>query len=203
LVETINLLIKKGAYMANDFFSPFGAEVTGIFGGDFDAKLHTYIVGTSDDDTMHKGDLIVAGSTSLPYTDGKYYPEVALASASSASILGIIADFAVYPGELETTTRLPNTLRLVRVYDFPYIEFLIQSDGSIYASDSQENVDIKLYTPGDAFGVSGMAIDSTTIQTTAAQLRLLGFAEGSSPNDAYPIMRCLINQHYYKLLIGA
>lgn len=190
--------------MANEIFSPFGAEVTGIMGGDFASKLQTYMVADTDSVALYIGDFVKFVGSSLQDNNGNWFSRCRRAEAGEL-IVGVVAGFEATSATLDTTARLPNTERKVYVHEFPYIEVEIQADGEVGGTDAGGNADIKYYPglTGGAFNKSGCALDVTTIDNAAdLQLRVMGFAAGSHPSDNFPVLRCLVNEHFYKQTAG-
>jgi hypothetical protein len=190
--------------MANEIFSPFGAQVTGIMGGDFASKLQTYITADTDAVPLYIGDFVQIKGSSRQDTNSSWYTVCARAEAGNI-ILGVVAGFEPTSANLDTTHRKANEERLVYVHEYPYIEFEIQSDGNLGNSDVGNNADIKYYPAqsNGAFSKSGGAIDGTTVDDAPAQVRIVGFAASSGPSDNFPIMRCIVNEHIFKQLIGS
>lgn len=189
--------------MANEIFSPFGGQVTGVLGGDFASKLQPYIVNSGDTSTMYIGDFVRSFGESNPDGTGNQLPRVTLASAGTV-ILGVIAGFEANSASLDTTSRLGSTERVVYIHDNVYVELDIQADGAVSSTDVGKNADIRYYSAeeGGAFFTSGVALDTSTLDAATAQLRVMRFATGSSPSDNYPVMKCLINEHFYKQILG-
>lgn len=190
--------------MANEIFNGGGARVTGILGGDFTSKLQTYIVPATDSVALYIGDFVKFVGTSLQDDNGSWFSRTQRAEAG-ALIVGVIAGFEATSAYLDTTARAASTERKVYVHEFPYVEIEIQADASVGATEAGGNADIKYYpgVTGGAFNTSGCALDVTTIDNAAdLQLRIMGFAAGSTPSDNYPVLRCLINEHFYKQTAG-
>ena len=91
------------------------------------------------------------------------------------------------------------------VYDDPYARFEIQSTADTERSDVGMNADIS-YTAGSTInGVSKAELDDTSLVTTTAQLRLIGFSKDIENNEAgVANVNCIvtINEHFLKSTTG-
>jgi hypothetical protein len=189
--------------MANEIFSPFGARVTGIMGADFAAKLQVYIVRDVDIRYLAIGDFVTLEGRVRQDGDRSWYT-VCSRTGLYEDILGVVAGFEPTPTTLDRTDRQLNEQRLVYVYDYPYVEFEIQADGSLSSSAVGKNANIAYYPAeaGGKFFKSGSAIDVTSVDVASAQVRIVGFAASSGPSDNFPIMRCIVNKHIFKQTFG-
>jgi hypothetical protein len=91
------------------------------------------------------------------------------------------------------------------VYDDPYARFEIQSSADTERSDVGMNADI-VYVAGSTInGVSKVELDDTSLVTTTAQLRLIGFSRDIENNEVgVDNVNCIvtINEHFLKSTTG-
>ena len=91
------------------------------------------------------------------------------------------------------------------VYDDPYARFEIQSSADTERSDIGMNADI-VYVAGSTInGVSKVELDDTSLVTTTAQLRLIGFSKDIENSEVgVDNVNCIvtINEHFLKSTTG-
>ena len=91
------------------------------------------------------------------------------------------------------------------VYDDPYARFEIQSSADTERSDIGMNADIVYATGSTINGVSKAELDDTSLVTTTAQLRLIGFSKDIENDEAgVDNVNCIvtINEHFLKSTTG-
>ena len=181
-------------------------------GSPWNGKFSTYLVPATDGTAIYVGDPVKSGGTagaegSVVYgMDVWGMPTIAVAAAGDA-LRGVAIGFSPLQSNLETLHRAASTARLVYVVDAPDVVFEVQSDeggAALALVDVGENADI-LYTAGSATtGRSAVELDSSTHATTAAQLRILGFArrEGNEPGNNYGKALVVIAEHELKSTTG-
>lgn len=140
------------------------------------------------------GDFVKSGGT----TDADGVPTAVIAAAGDTLrgvVVGVIpetADSLIY--------RASSTNRYLLVADDPNQVFEIQADngGAVLALvDVGENADILVTGGSTTTGQSATELDSSTHNTTSAQLRILGFVQrpDNTPASNYAKVLVKINEH--------
>jgi hypothetical protein len=108
--------------------------------------------------------------------------------------------------DLTKQYRPASTARYVYVNTDPYAVYAIQEDSdtsTLAAADVGNNCDIVVGTGSTTTGMSAMEVDSSTKNTTTAQVRLLALSQKSDnaigTNAEWEVM---INEHEYKTTTG-
>ena len=192
---------------------PFGLRpVKHLDGSPWNGQVSTYYVPASDGTAIYVGDPVKSGGTAGDegtfvygqHVDGM--PTVAVAAAGD-TLRGVVVGFSPLQSNLETLHRAASTARLAYVVDSPDVVFEVQSDeggAALALVDVGENADI-LYTAGSAVtGRSAVELDSSTHQTTTAQLRILGFVQrvDNDPGSNFGKVLVVINEHELKSTSG-
>jgi hypothetical protein len=81
----------------------------------------------------------------------------------------------------------------------PYIVYEIQADGSVSQSEVGQQADFTGVANSNGLGYSTATISATTSSSTAAQLRVVGIANGinNEAGDAFTVVQVQISEHQY------
>lgn len=188
--------------MAN--VSKKGATVIGhLYGAPHNGAVRRFQHAAADSVALFVGDVVkLAGSAS---TLGDI-PTIVQAAAGDVP-LGIIVGFEPNYDNLTQLHNPASTLRNVLVNCDPNVLFTMQEDsvgGALAITDIGENVDIVVGSGSTVTGLSGMELDSSTHNTTSAQVRILGL--DPTPGNALGVNAkfiCMFNEHVYKSTTGS
>ena len=169
-------------------------------------KLRRYYISASDATATFPGDLVTIKTESEADANG--YQAVIQAAASDACVGVLIsvdqvdgisdANFSLYRKH-----RIASTKMYCLVCDDPNALYEVQEDsvgGNIALTDGQKNVNFIVAAGNTTFGLSGMEIDSSSVDTTATlPLKLMGSIQepGSSLPDTNAKWVVKINNHQY------
>lgn len=154
---------------------PRGLQPVGTTdGGDYHGKIRTVAFLDTDATATFIGDAVALTGDST--ADGEY--EVVTQAAAGDAIVGAVVSFLPNfedEGSLTSVYRKANQARLAKVVFGTDVLYEIQEDsdgGALDATASGSNVDL-IVGAGDTFtGLSGMEIQSSSVGTGTAQLRL-------------------------------
>ena len=168
--------------------------------------LRRYYIPAGDATATFPGDLVTIKTTAEVDADG--YPACIQAAASDA-ILGVVIGFDKITGisdanlNLYATHRPASVKMFCFVCDDPNALYEAQEDsvgGNIAITDGQKNVNFIVAAGDTVFGLSGMEIDSSTVDTTATlPLKLIQGAQqaGASLPETNGKYIVKINNHQY------
>lgn len=169
-------------------------------GSPYTGAANVYSIPASDSTAVYIGDAVKSAGSA----DADGVPTVAQAAAGDTIrgvVVGVVPDTAnslIY--------RAASTLRKVLVADAPDLVFEIQEDsdgGALAAADVGNNADVVVGTGSTVTGRSAMEIDSSTKNTTSAQLRILRLVPRADneigTNAKWEVM---INEHELKSTTG-
>lgn len=153
-------------------------------GAPYNGACNKYYIPSTDATNMFIGDPVrLAGDADTPGN----YPTIALSAPSTAATgisIGVIVGFEPVEGVSIANTNLSRIYRpasmamYANVADDPDLIFEVQEDsvgGSLAATNVGSNVNFTSATAGSTVtGFSGVEIDSSTVNTTAKQFRILG-----------------------------
>jgi hypothetical protein len=141
-----------------------------LTGAPYNGQANKYYIPSTDGTAVFVGDAVKSAGSA----DADGIPTVAQAAAGDA-IRGVVV--GVIPVTSSSTIyREASTSRYVLVADSPDILFEIQEDsggGALAATDVGNNADIVVGSGSTTTGTSGMELDSSTKNTTSAQLRIV------------------------------
>lgn len=184
--------------------APFGARFIGsLQRGVVTGGLSVYSVPATDSTAIFIGDFVTQQGTGVTGVNGQVNPTVAQ-SAAADKVTGVVIGFdpsRTYENQLYRTA---STLRDVYVLDDPYAEFEIQASGTFTVTMIGSNADIVVNAGDTATGVSGMALDVTTVANTATlPLRITGISR-QIKNEVgdYTILKCIMNYNAWKNTTG-
>jgi len=162
--------------MANDN-SPRGlSPVAHLSGAPYNGMVNRYFVPAAETNNIFPGDLVRSGTTTDP--DG--VPSIVKAAAGDV-VLGVMV--SVEPETSESPMyREASKDSYIYVADAPDLVFEVQEDsvgGSLGVGFSgiNNNVDIVVGTGSTLRATSGAQLDSSTVTSSTAQLKLLGLAQ--------------------------
>lgn len=138
----------------------------------------------ADGGTIYEGDLIIMES------DGYVAP----ATAGSTALLGVSNSY-----------RLTGTAGKIGVFDHPLQRFVGQCNEDDYdaQADIGTNADLVAGSGNGTTMRSGHEINTTTLATTAAQLRVVALApRANNALGSYARLVVEINEHFYKRVTG-
>ena len=184
-------------------------------GSPWNGAANLYYVPSSDATAIYLYDAVKSAGSGDAAATG--VPTVAQAAAGD-TIRGVVVGFCpTTPGHLTTALQPPSTegpqyrpastAMYLWVVDDPNVIFEVEEDGdtsSLQVTNIGSNADIVVGTGSTTTGLSGMAIDSSSVVATTAQLRLMRLAyradgsneassDGSAGNTA--IWEVIINEH--------
>lgn len=155
------------------------ANNTGKYGFKFVGDLITgaephvrkCIIPSSESGTSYNGDMVYLSGTMTAASDGKYYPTVLLATAST-NILGAIRNH-VPNLSTDALRGTASTNRLVEVIWSPNALYQVRETGTVGVAGLGGSYDLSAATAGSAItGLSGMALDSASTNPTSAENQL-------------------------------
>ncbi len=188
--------------------SPFGLRLVGhMSGAPYSAKVNRYVHVSGDSVAVFIGDVVKSGGTSLVMGNGEVLPTIAQAAAGDLPrgvVVGIdpISSVAVGSENLNRSHCPASTQMVLMVCDDPDAIFEVQEDavGATTALiDIGENADIVVGSGSTVTGMSAMQLDSSTHNTTSAQLRILGFvnSKDNTPASANAKLLVKFNEHEF------
>ena len=152
----------------------------------YNGLTQIYIFAAADGSTVFKGDVVQFDATNRssgiadPYVPGVPAVKALVAPATTTAIRGVVAGFVPQPeynmvatASLGTMYRIASTLRYGWIIDDYTCIFEAEESGNGYTSATSnavnKNIDI-VYTAGSTTtGVSGVAVDATTVVTNAVK----------------------------------
>lgn len=163
--------------------------------------IERFFIPATDSTAVFLGDAVKSAGSA----DADGVRTVAQAAAGN-TILGVVVGFEPNRDDLTKQYRPASTARYVYVNTDPYAVYAIQEDSdtsTLAAADVGNNCDIVVGTGSTTTGMSAMEIDSSTKNTTTAQVRLLALSQKSDnaigTNAEWEVM---INEHEYKTTTG-
>lgn len=171
-------------------------------GSPYNGAVNRYYIPASDSTATFVGDAVKSGGTA----DADGVPTIAQAAAGDA-IRGVIVAFEPNPDNLGINYRAASTARYALVADAPDLVFEIQEDavgGAVAITAVGNNADLVVGSGNTTSGASGMELDSSTVATTTAQLRILGFVQDPKNEVGVANAKLLvsINEHELKSTTG-
>jgi hypothetical protein len=81
----------------------------------------------------------------------------------------------------------------------PYLVYEIQADGSVSQAEVGQQADFTNVSSSNGLGYSTATISASTSSSTAAQLRVIGIANGinNEAGDAFTVVQVQISEHQY------
>lgn len=179
-------------------------------GSKYNGQVNRYMISASDTAATNVGDFVQFGDdAALVDPNGGVYPAVErIGSGTVVPIVGVIVGFEPDYSNLNTsgTYRAASTRRVALVADAPDLIFAGPQDavgGVIAAASAGLNVAIAIGSAGTSGAyASGLTIDSSTVNTTAALPLQLVKMVASPENDVTSTTRpaeweVRINTHAY------
>lgn len=166
-------------------------------GSPYNDASNRYYVPASDGTAIHIGDAVKSAGSA----DALGVPDVTRAAAGD-TIRGVVVGIEPRTDD-DLNFRAASTERYVLVADAPDIVFEIQEDGAIAVTAVGNNADIVVGTPNSVVGRSGMQLQSSSVGTATAQLRILGHSQ--RPDNEVGTnskLLVLINEHELKSVTG-
>lgn len=188
--------------MANANF-PFGLKpVRHVSGAPYNSGGNLYFVPATDNTAIFPGDAVKSAGSADPLTGVPTVAQAATGDAIRGVVMGVIPDTAQ-----SLPYRAASTGRYLLVCDNPEVEFEVQEDavgGALALADVGLNADIIVGAGNTFTGTSGMQLDTSTKNTTALQLRILGFVQRVDNEfpSANAKVRVMINKHELKATAG-
>mgnify|MGYP006923194438 CR=1 FL=1 len=178
--------------------SPFGFAVSRSKTGQYSGNVTACYVPATNSAKLYIGDAVyISGSNAAAIEEYKVgnLPIIVKAGASTA-IDGVIVGF-LPNGAFSGTTYMPaSTAGVALVVTNKEVTFNIQATGAVNAADIGKYAKISTSTAGDDYsGISGMALDHSTLSTDASlPLKVLNVADYIT-NDAgsYAIVEVELN----------
>lgn len=172
-------------------------------------RVRKYVVPAADGTALFIGDAVKTYGTA----DATTGLSTVIQAAAGDAIRGVVVGFDPVDGvtiantNLSRTYRLASTRMVVHVNDDPYTIFEIQEDGEVATlalADMGENADLIVAAGSTSTGLSGMELDSSTHNTTSAQLRTIDFVQrpDNVPASQWAKVRVIINEHELKSTTG-
>jgi len=176
---------------------PNGAmPIRNLDGSPYNGQYREYPVDSSNSTAVFVGDFI------MRQADGNVAP----ATAGSTQIIGVCVGVAPDPTNLERRYLPASTAGTVYVADAPDLIFEIQEDSvgsNLAATDIGANADFTAGTGSTTTGQSAHELDSSTVTTGTANLRILRLMnQEDNAVGANARWEVLINEHAYKTTSG-
>lgn len=182
--------------------APFGFRpIRHRSGAPYNGSCNLYYVPSTDSTAMFIGDMVTYATANMTTAEGA--PYIAQAAAAGKECLGVIVGFE--PGTAhDTVYRAASTARYAMVADNPDLVYETQNDGYFSVTQTHHYADIIVGTGSTVTGLSAMELDSSTLVTTALQLRVLRMAAkpdntaGTSTTDVngnHTVVEVMIEQH--------
>lgn len=156
------------------------------------------VIPTSESGASYNGDAVYFTGTMSAAADGKYYPQVKV--ATNAVLIGGVIRNHVVTKATDAIYGTAATQRLVEVEISPYALFEIREDENIGVAGCGGSYDLSASTSGSTItGLSGMALDSSTSNPASAdnQLRVIDTVrdDDNDPTAATARWIVMINDH--------
>lgn len=128
------------------------------------------------------------------------------AAAAGDRFIGVFAGCQYLPTGAQRPVISPSwpantaATEIVAYYTMdPYIVYEIQADGPIDLNEIGQQADISNATNNNGLGYSTATMSASTSSSTAAQLRVIGIANGidNAAGDAYTVVQVQISEHQY------
>jgi len=194
--------------------APFGLKpVKHSNGAPYNGAARAYYIPASYGTALGVGDpVVVTGTTNtaqyVDWVPGSL-PEINKATAAGGNyITGVIVGFEPNRDNLSQQYNPASTERVAYVADDPDLIFEIQEDGDttpLAATSASANADLIFTNAVDtASGISGVELDSTTVDTTnTLQLRIHRLAQRpDNAIGAYAVWEVSVNLHTQRYLTG-
>lgn len=191
---------------------PFGFKpVKHLDGSPYNGAFNIYYHSASDGTALFIGDLVQPDETNTE-TTGKY-PSVKQHVAAQTDNVGVVVGVGDTPqlAIRNTNTNAVNycpasTAMYIAVADAPDLIFEIQEDSDTSTLDAgalHANADVIVGSGSTTTGISAMEIDSSSVTSSAACLRLLRLVpREDNALGANAKWWVLINEHAYKTTTG-
>lgn len=183
--------------------SPFGLKpVRHRNGAPYNGAVNLYYVPASDSTAIFIGDAVKSAGSADATTGVPTVAQAAAGDTIRGVVVGVVPDTAQ-----SLTYRAASTARYLLIADDPDLEFEVQEDavgGALALASVGLNADIVVGSGSTTTGLSAMQLDTSTVTTSSAQLRILGFVnrvdnEFASANAK---VRVMINEHELKATTG-
>jgi hypothetical protein len=178
---------------------PNGAVPCDAHGGHYVGSVNLYHLPATESNDVAVGDFVDGAGSA----DSDGVPTITRSSAGSTNIVGVVVGFKPDASYLDDTHRTASTARYAYVADDPDQLFSIQESGAIAATDVSGNADILATAVTTATGMSNMELNSASVTTSTAQLRILRL-DPSPDNEIGTNARWIvrINEHLYGKTAG-
>lgn len=192
------------------------ANVNAVFGArpirhrsgqPYNGACNEYYIPSTDSTAMFIGDFVTYATANMTTAEGS--PYIAQAAAGGEEVLGVIVGFKP-DTNADTVHRAASTARYAFVADAPDLVYEIQNSGYFSPTQMHHYGDVTVGTGSTVTGLSAMALNSSSLVTTAAQLRVLRLAAkpdntlGTSTTDTngrYAIVEVMVSEHAWNPVI--
>lgn len=182
--------------------APFGFRpVRYKSGAPYNGACNLYYVASTDSTALFVGDAVTFATANMTTADGA--PYITQAAAAGEVCIGVVVGFAPSTNA-STVYRAASTGRYVYVADDPKnLIFEVQNSGYFSATQMHHYGDITVGTGSSVTGLSAMELDSSSLVTTAATLRVVRGCTrpdnsiGTSTTDAdgqYSVVEVVFNE---------
>lgn len=198
--------------MATNVDAPSGLKpVRYLNGSAYDGKHNLYLISTAVTTATYVGDIVTAAAVggaagvTVNGIDCTAMPTLLNGAAGDVDIVGVVVGFLPDPTSLGTKHRAASTNRIALVADAPDLIFEIQEDANGGVDIVNANADVVVGTGSTTTGMSAAELNSTTVATTTAQLRILRAVPrpDNDPASANAKWEVVINEHAYKQTAGS
>lgn len=198
--------------MATNVDAPSGLKpVRYLNGAAYDGKHNLYLISTAVTTATYVGDIVTAAAVggaagvTVNGIDCTAMPTLLNGAAGDVDIVGVVVGFLPDPTSLGTKHRAASTNRIALVADAPDLIFEIQEDANGGVDIVNANADVVVGTGSTTTGMSAAELNSTTVATTTAQLRILRAVPrpDNDPASANAKWEVVINEHAYKQTAGS
>lgn len=164
-------------------------------GAPYTGSANLYFVPASDATAIFIGDAVKSAGSADAATGVPTVTQAAAGDTIRGVVVGVIPDT-----QASLVYRAASTARYLLVCDDPDIEFEIQEDavgGALALTSVGLNADLVVGSGSTFTGQSGMQLDTSTVTTSSAQLRITGFVQraGNTFASANAKIRVFINEH--------
>jgi hypothetical protein len=163
---------------------PMGLRFVGsLTAGPVTGMVNQYLVPSADGTAIYVGDAVKSNTTSggaavfVNGQDCEGMPSVIRAAAGD-TLRGVVVGFLPKQSDLTVLHREASTNRIALVVDDPNAIFEMEANGvGVAQTDVGNNADLVATAGSATTGQSAMVLDSSTVGTATATLRILGLVK--------------------------
>lgn len=175
-------------------------------GSPYNGAFNIYFIPSGNGTATFVGDLVKLDTTSDPVASGGKAKGIrsVIQGAAAGAVVGAIVGFVVDPTNLNTPQyRTASTGRYVMVADDPNLLFECQEDGDggqVALASIGLNADFVVGTGSTTTGQSAMALDSSSVNTTATlPLKIMEFTQRVDNEGAAAYAKFVVKLNNHQL----